>query len=212
MLLNVPVMQTPHFVSIKEIYVYAYAPFGLEGILIRIEADIRRGIPGIDISGLADGAVREARERVRAAIRNSGYVFPQDRILVHLAPAGLKKDGPELDLPIAFAILAAAGRIPDPTGLMVLGELELSGRIRPVRGVLAATAAGLAEGLRGYIVPEANAGEAAVLAPGHSIGAETLSQAVEALQYWSCRGNFPTMLPVTPRISSFTVQVPSPLA
>jgi len=175
-------------------YVYAYAPFALEGIIIRVEADIRRGIPGIDISGLADGAVREARERVRAAIRNSGYTFPQDRILVNLAPAGLKKDGPELDLPIAFAILAAAGLIPPPEGLMVLGELELSGAIRPVRGVVAATAAGLAAGLRGFIVPRENRAEAEVLAPTRSAAVATLGEAIAALRHWHQHGAFPLTL------------------
>ncbi|MCA1950806.1 MAG: YifB family Mg chelatase-like AAA ATPase [Treponema sp.] len=173
-------------------YVYAYAPFGLEGIIIRVEADIRRGIPGIDISGLADGAVREARERVRAAIRNGGFTFPQDRILVNLAPAGIRKDGPELDLPIAFAILAAAGHIPPPEGLMVLGELELSGMLRPVRGVVAATAAGLASGLRGFIVPRENRAEADVLASSRSAAVASLGEAIKALQYWHLHGVFPS--------------------
>lgn len=172
-------------------YVYAYAPFGLEGIIIRVEADIRRGIPGIDISGLADGAVREARERVRAAIRNGGFTFPQDRILVNLAPAGIRKDGPELDLPIAFAILAAAGHIPPPEGLMVLGELELSGMLRPVRGVVAATAAGLASGLQGFIVPRENRAEAEVLAPSRSAAVASLGEAIKALQHWHLHGVFP---------------------
>lgn len=171
-------------------YVHAYAPFGLEGIIIRVEADIRRGIPGIDISGLADGAVREARERVRAAIRNGGFSFPQDRILVNLSPAGIRKDGPELDLPIAFAILAAAGYIPPPEGLMVLGELELSGMIRPVRGVVAATAAGLAHGLRGFIVPRANRAEAEVLASSCSAAVASLGEAIQALHHWHEHGFF----------------------
>ena len=73
--------------------IMAYAPFGADGIIIRVEADIRRGIPGIDITGLAEGAVLEARERVRAAFRNSGYTFPLDRVLINLAPAGVRKDG-----------------------------------------------------------------------------------------------------------------------
>jgi len=185
-------------------YVHAYAPFGLEGIIIRVEADIRRGIPGIDISGLADGAVREARERVRAAIRNGGFSFPQDRILVNLAPAGIRKDGPELDLPIAFAILAAAGHIPPPEGLMVLGELELSGMIRPVRGVVAATAAGLAHGLQGFIVPRANRAEAEVLAPSCSAAVASLGEAIEALNHWYKFGTFsaPLASPVSAAPSS----------
>ncbi|MDR2313820.1 MAG: YifB family Mg chelatase-like AAA ATPase [Spirochaetaceae bacterium] len=148
-------------------YITGYVPFGDRGLLIRVETDIRRGIPGIDISGLAEGAVKEARERVRAAFRNSGLSFPLDRILINLAPAGIKKEGAALDLPMALSVMAAAGLVPGlgalPEHLMVLGELELSGRVRPVRGVLAAVAAGLAEGIRFFIVPKENESEAAIL-------------------------------------------------
>jgi len=143
--------------------VMAYAPYGAGGVIIRVEADIRRGIPGIDISGLAEGAVREAKERVRAAFRNSGFTFPLDRILINLAPAGLRKDGAALDLPIALAVMAAAGLVPEPPNILVMGELELSGNIRPVRGVLAAIAGGLDEGITEFIVPAENKGEAAIL-------------------------------------------------
>jgi magnesium chelatase family protein len=144
-------------------YVSAYVPYGAGGIIIRVEADIRRGIPGIDITGLAEGAVREARERVRASFRNSGYEFPPHRVLINLAPAGVKKDGAALDLPIALSVMAAAGLAPSADNLMVLGELELSGRVRPVRGVLAAIAAGLKAGISEFIVPAGNRGEAEVL-------------------------------------------------
>jgi magnesium chelatase family protein len=143
--------------------VLAYAPYGAGGVIIRVEADIRRGIPGIDITGLAEGAVREARERVRAAFRNSGFTFPLDRILINLAPAGLRKDGAALDLPIALAVMEAAGLAPVPPNLLVMGELELSGNIRPVRGVLAAIAGGIEEGITEFIVPAENKGEAAIL-------------------------------------------------
>ena len=168
--------------------VMAYMPYGAGGIIIRVEADIRRGIPGVDITGLAEGAVREARERVRAAFRNSGFSFPLDRILINLAPAGLRKDGAALDLPIALSVMAAAGLAPVPDRLLVMGELELSGRIRPVRGVLAAIASGLDEGIGEFIVPAENAREAAILAgegkgPGgpRFTAAETLREAVQAL-------------------------------
>ena len=79
------------------------APMGIEGVPIQVEVDIRRGLPGIDVVGLPDGAVREARDRVRVAIRNSGFRFPKDRILVNLSPAGIKKEGPSFDFPIALA-------------------------------------------------------------------------------------------------------------
>jgi magnesium chelatase family protein len=141
----------------------AYMPYGAGGIIIRVETDIRRGIPGVDITGLAEGAVREARDRVRAAFRNSGFQFPLDRILINLAPAGLKKDGAALDLPIALSVMAAAGLASISGDILVMGELELSGKIRPVRGVLAAIAAGLAEGITEFIVPAENAREAAIL-------------------------------------------------
>ena len=143
--------------------IMAYSPYGASGIIIRVEADIRRGIPGIDITGLAEGAVREARERVRAAFRNSGFDFPLDRILINLAPAGLRKEGTSLDLPIALSVMAAAGLAPLDGDIMVLGELELSGRIRPVNGVLAAIAEGLDRGITEFIVPVQNVNEAAIL-------------------------------------------------
>ena len=163
--------------------IMAYMPYGADGIIIRVETDIRRGIPGVDISGLAEGAVREARERVRAAFRNSGFNFPLDRILINLAPAGMKKDGASLDLPIALSVMAAAGIAPVVGNLLVMGELELSGKIRPVRGVLAAIAAGLAEGITEFIVPAENAKEAAILAEkgAHFTAAENLGNAVHAL-------------------------------
>ncbi|MDR2370383.1 MAG: YifB family Mg chelatase-like AAA ATPase [Treponema sp.] len=173
-------------------FVTSYAPFGADGIIIRVEADIRRGIPGIDISGLAEGAVREARERVQAGFRNSGLVFPPHRILINLAPAGVRKDGAFLDLPIALSVMAAAGLVSPPPNLMALGELELSGRVRPVRGVLAAVAAGLREGIRDFIVPEGNAREAAILAEnGARIAAvAALAEAVHVLAVHSA-GFFP---------------------
>jgi magnesium chelatase family protein len=172
-------------------YVMAYAPYGAGGIIIRVEADIRRGIPGVDISGLADGAVKEARERVRAAFRNSGFAFPADRILINLAPAGLRKEGASLDLPIALSVMAAAGLAPSPDNVLVMGELELSGRVRPVRGVLAAVAAGLAAGIRDFIVPAENAGEAAILEDARFAAAATLAEAVHALAVRDTTGALP---------------------
>ncbi len=171
--------------------VLSYIPFGAEGIIVRVEADIRRGIPGTDITGLAEGAVREARERVRAAYRNSGLRYPEDRVLVNLAPAGIRKEGAALDLPIAISILAASGAVPKIEGLMALGELELSGRIRPVRGALAAVAAGDAVGIKGYIVPLDNRVEALSLAPDRVAAVGSLAEAVHVLEHWSRDGCFP---------------------
>jgi len=173
--------------------VFTYMPYGADGIIIRVETDIRRGIPGVDISGLAEGAVREARDRVRAAFRNSGFNFPQDRILINLAPAGLKKDGAALDLPIALSVMAAAGIVSISGNLLVMGELELSGKIRPVRGVLAAIASGLGEGISEYIVPAENAGEAAILREkgARYTAAENLQAAMHALVIREEKGNLP---------------------
>jgi magnesium chelatase family protein len=177
-------------------FINTYAPYGADGIIIRVEADIRRGIPGIDITGLAQEAVREARERVRAAFRNSGFTFPLDRVRINLAPAGLRKNGASLDLPIALAVMAAAGIVPQGGGpgegeLLVMGELELSGRIRPVRGVLAATAAGLKAGIREFIVPAENAGEAAILGANRFAAVETLAQAAHTLLLRRETGSLP---------------------
>lgn len=111
---------------------------GLNGILITVEVDIANGIPGLDIVGLPDTAVRESRERVRAAIKNSGFEFPARRITVNLAPADIKKDSPGLDLPIAIGILAASGQVnlAKCQSQVFAGELSLEGRLRAVSGIL----------------------------------------------------------------------------
>jgi len=172
-------------------HVLAFTPQGSEGIIIRVEADIRRGIPGIDITGLAEGAVREARERVRASFRNSGFSFPQDRILINLAPAGLRKDEASLDLPIAVSVMAASGMVAVPDKLMVLGELELSGRVRPVRGALAALSSALANGISEFIVPLENSSEAAVLTDIRFFAAATLAEVFHALLVRAETGELP---------------------
>ena len=114
--------------------------FGIDGYIIEVEVDISSGLPFFDIVGLPDPAVKESRERVRAAIKNSGLEFPVKRITVNLAPADTKKEGPAHDLAIAVAILLATGQIPyHPLARSVfLGELSLDGSIRPIHGVLPA--------------------------------------------------------------------------
>jgi magnesium chelatase family protein len=147
--------------------VIAHEPSGFEGSLVQVEVDIRRGIPGVDLVGLAAGAVKEARERVRAAIRNSGFEFPLDRVLISLAPADLTKEGAAYDLPMALALLGASGALPEPgKPILALGELRLEGAVRPVRGVLPAVAAALNAGVDNFIVPEDNAAEARALRKG----------------------------------------------
>ena len=152
--------------------IYAYAAAGFAGRLVAVEVDIRRGIPALDIVGLPDGAVRESRERVRVAIRRSGYQFPTDRILVNLSPADLKTEGASYDLPIAAGILAASGQI-DPTGedsFLCVGELLLNGRVQAVAGVLPAVAAAHEEGVKRVVVPRGNLREAAAVAASRSVG------------------------------------------
>ena len=114
--------------------VYGFAPFGYEGSLFQVEVDLRRGIPAVDLVGLADGAVREARERTRAAIVNSGFEFPPERVLIALSPCDLRKDGAQSDLAIAAGILKAKEGW-EFGDILFMGELTLSGEVRPVRGV-----------------------------------------------------------------------------
>ncbi len=163
--------------------VSSHAPLGIEGELVSVEVDIRRGLPGIDIVGLPDGAVRESRERVRVAIRNSGFAFPAERILVSLAPAGIRKEGASFDLPIALGVLLASGQIgSDGAGAtMVLGELNLGGGVRPVNGVLSAVGSGLAGGIGRFLVPRENLREALALGRGEIRGIDSLREAALAL-------------------------------
>ncbi len=163
--------------------VTSYAPFGIEGEIISVETDLRKGIPGIDIVGLPDGAVKEARERVRVAIRNSGFEFPQERILVNLAPAGMRKEGASYDLPIAIAILAASEQIPkqSTSATMVVGELNLSGSVRPVKGVLSAVGSGVERNIGTFLVPYENLREARALNKGRVHGISSLKQATDIL-------------------------------
>ncbi|MGH2946315.1 MAG: YifB family Mg chelatase-like AAA ATPase [Solirubrobacteraceae bacterium] len=160
--------------------------FALDGVDSRrvwVEADIRLGLPTFTIVGLADKAVREARERVRSAITNSGYDFPQRRITVNLAPAYLRKIGPGFDLPLAIAILVAAGQL-EPEAVedcAFVGELSLTGEVRVVRGALA-----IAEGTRRHLLsrlllPRARTREAALVPGVKVLGIESLQEAVDVL-------------------------------
>jgi magnesium chelatase family protein len=156
---------------------------GVDSRRVWVEADIRLGLPTFTVVGLADKAVKEARERVRAAIVNSGYEFPQKRITVNLAPAYLRKIGPGFDLPLAIAVIVAAGQLePDTVAdCALVGELSLTGEVRAVRGALA-----IAEGTRRHLLPRlllprTRAREAA-LVPGVTVlGVESLQEAVDVL-------------------------------
>ena len=152
--------------------IYSYSPFGFDGALVTVEVDLRSGIPATDIVGLADSSVKETRERVQIAIHNSGLEYPSERVLIALSPADLKKEGTGFDLSIALGILQKNFT----ENVLVMGELELSGAIRPVRGVYAACSTALTSGIQYAIVPTANLGEA--LATGiKAIGCDTLYDA-----------------------------------
>ncbi len=138
---------------------------GVEAALVRVEVDVSHGLPTFTTVGLPDPAIRESRDRVRAALRNSGFTFPQDRITVNLAPADLRKEGVSFDLPIALGLLAAAGALKRERldGLLVAGELALDGGIHPVRGVLSMALAALRARVGGCLLAPGNAMEAAVV-------------------------------------------------
>jgi magnesium chelatase family protein len=160
--------------------------FALDGVEARrvwVETDIRSGLPAFSIVGLADKAVREARERVRAAVTNSGYVFPGERITINLAPAYLRKVGAAFDLPVAVALLAASGQLPREAvgGCAVVGELSLYGEVRPMRGALAMAESARRSGLGRLVLPLRRAPEAALVPELEILGVETLQEAVEVL-------------------------------
>jgi magnesium chelatase family protein len=141
------------------------ALIGLDGELVEVEINIASGLPSVTVVGLPDTAVQESRERVRAAISNSGLRFPYQRVTINLAPADLQKEGPAYDLPIALGILAASGQVPTDLleGSLVVGELSLDGGVREVRGVLSLTHTARAAGLERVFVPAVNAAEAALV-------------------------------------------------
>ena len=156
---------------------HSIALVGVQGHPVEIEADIENGLVGLLLVGLPDTALREARDRIRAAIVNSREAWPQRRITVGLSPASLPKRGSSFDIGIAAAILGAAGVIPAASlvDLMFVGELGLDGRLRPVRGVLPAVAAAATAGFGTVVVPADNAPEAALVPGVKVLAAATLA-------------------------------------
>ncbi|NOY53866.1 MAG: YifB family Mg chelatase-like AAA ATPase [Deltaproteobacteria bacterium] len=154
---------------------------GIDAVPVEVEVDVARGLPAFSVVGMADIAVKESKERVRSAIKNSGQKFPTHRITVNLAPADLKKEGAAFDLPIALGILTRQGIIPQDAlaGYLFVGELSLNGSIKPIRGALPMAIRAKTEGCRAMCVPKENAPEAAIVGginihPVRSL-AETLS-------------------------------------
>ena len=163
---------------------YSVALIGVTGHVVEIEADIANGLPAMILVGLPDTALREARDRIRAAIGNSGEEWPQRKITVGLSPASLPKRGSWFDLAIALGILAAAGKVPRAaaSGVMFFGELGLDGRLRPVHGVLPAVARAAEAGFGKVMVAERNAEEAALVPGVRVIAADSLTQAADWLR------------------------------
>ena len=164
--------------------VLSSAVIGIDAYVVEVEVDISQGLPSFSTVGLPEGAVRESKERVKAAIKNSGYHFPSDRITVNLAPADIKKEGSAFDLPMALGILAATGLVnrSSYSGYLFLGELALDGLIRPVRGVLPMAMAAKKLGLKGIFLPEENASEAAVVEGIDILPVNALAQVIGALR------------------------------
>ncbi len=164
--------------------VAGFVNHGFDGDMVRVEVDLRRGIPGVDIVGLPDSAVREARERVRVSIRNSGFDFPRERVLINLAPAGVRKEGASFDLSIAAAVLFNSGQLyfTGTDEIMFLGELELSGRVRKVNGVISAVSGAREAGIKLIILPRGNLKEASAVFRNGVYGIDYLAEIPDLLK------------------------------
>lgn len=163
--------------------VFAFGLLGIEAYPIEIEVDVARGLPAVTIVGMADTAIRESKERVKAAIKNSGFDWPAERITISLAPSDIKKEGSSFDLAIALGILAASEQI-DALRLKdyyILGELSLDGSIRPVRGLLSIGLAAAKSETRKILAPEASANEAGVVSGLGVFPVKSLKQTIETI-------------------------------
>ncbi len=159
------------------------AVFGIDACPVQVEVDVSFGLPSFTVVGLPDAGVRESRDRVRSAIRNSGFEFPPHHVTVNLAPADLRKAGSSFDLPIALGVLAATGLVTrrEIADVLVLGELSLDGGINPARGVLPIAAAARRDRVRGLLLPVPNRAEASVVDGLDLYPVQSLTEAVAAL-------------------------------
>lgn len=171
--------------------IYTFSPFGYEGAVVQVETDLRKGIPSVDIVGMADGAVKETRERVLAAVRNSGLEFPMERVLISLSPCDLRKEGGGFDLPIAFSILNEKERENkdgnEEERIAVIGELELSGKVRAVKGVHAFISTCLSAGIDRFVIPKANQSEIEPFENASYVAVENLYEIMDIIRG---NGNF----------------------
>ena len=179
--------------------IHSAALVGVEAALVQVEVDVAKGLPAFYTVGLPDSAVRESRERVRTAIKNAGFAFPNDRITVNLAPADVRKEGTSFELPIALGILEATGVVENGRigSFAVVGELALDGKIQAVRGVLAVGLACRRQGIRTLVVPLANQGEAHAVDGLRVLAAPTLGEAVGLLN--GAEPSAPTAATAAPR-------------
>ncbi|MBD5584514.1 MAG: YifB family Mg chelatase-like AAA ATPase [Clostridia bacterium] len=160
----------------------SFALNGLEGVPVEVETDINKGMVSYDLVGLPDTAVKESKERVRSAIKNSAMYFPVNKITINLAPADLKKEGSQYDLPLAISILIAGDQLNAKTdGIVFLGELALDGALRPVAGILPILISAKAKGFTRFIIPKANANEASYIEGTVVFALETLRDVVDLL-------------------------------
>ena len=164
--------------------VFSSALLGIDAYTVEVEVDVSPQLPAFHTVGLPEGAVKEARERVTAAVKNSGYLFPAKRVTVNLAPADVKKSGSAFDLPMAIGILAATGQIdcPNLDNYVIIGELSLDGKLRPVPGVLSIAIEAGKKKFRGMIVPAENADEGAIAKSLDIFPMDNLNQTVEFLE------------------------------
>jgi magnesium chelatase family protein len=184
------------------------AVFGIEACTVQVEVDVSFGLPGFTMVGLPDASVRESRDRVRSAIRNSGFEFPEHHVVVNLAPADLRKAGSSFDLPVALGVLAATGAVTrrDVDDVLLLGELSLDGGIQSARGVLPIAAAARRQRYRGLLLPRPNRGEAAVVDGLELYAVRSLQEAVDALndpQRFSSLTDLEPVGPNRPPVAAF---------
>lgn len=162
--------------------IQSYSLTGLTGNKVSVEVDMNNGLPSFDIVGLADTAVKEARERVRSAIKNSGRVVPPKKITVNFAPAGIKKEGSSFDLPLAIGVLKSSSQLTaDTDGIVFLGELSLDGSLRPITGVLPSLISATNEGFTKFIIPDENKQEASYVENAEIYPAKSLAQVIDHL-------------------------------
>ena len=161
--------------------VTSFALCGLDGVPVEVETDINKGMVSFDLVGLPDAAVKESRERVRSAIKNSRFTFPVNKITINLAPADIKKEGSHFDLPLAVSILIASGQVVANPGFVLLGELALDGALRPVTGLLPILISARDKGFKKFIVPAANTNEASYIEGTEVYALNSLKDAVEFL-------------------------------